>query len=268
MLRTVTLAAFAAVLAMPVQGQAPSATDEIARYRQQVAEGNPAELWEARGEGLWKQPRGPKNVSLERCDLGMGPGSVKGAYASLPRYFDDTGKVQDVESRLVTCMVALQGLTFAEATRQPFGNGATQRSDMEALVAYIAGESRGMPMKVPLGHPKERESYEVGKRLFFYRAGPHDFSCATCHSADARRIRLQDLPNLLNTPDAQRAYTTWPAYRVSQGELRTMQHRLWDCYRQQRFPEPQYVSDAITALTAFLASNANGGIFDAPALKR
>jgi sulfur-oxidizing protein SoxA len=35
-----------------------------------LAEGNPAELWEAAGEELWKKPAGPKNVSLEQCDLG------------------------------------------------------------------------------------------------------------------------------------------------------------------------------------------------------
>src|SRR2546427_8235500 len=81
---------------------------EIERYRQLLQDGNPAELYEARGEELWKTPRGPKNTSLERCDLGVGPGVVKGAYVQLPRYFADTERVQDAESRLVTCMVALQ----------------------------------------------------------------------------------------------------------------------------------------------------------------
>jgi sulfur-oxidizing protein SoxA len=47
-----------------------------------------------------------------------------------------------------------------------------------------------------------------------------------------------------------------------------MQHRLYDCYRQQRFPEVEYASDTITALTMFLAKNAQGGVYDAPALKR
>ena len=42
-------------------------------------DGNPAELWEARGESLWKEQRGPKHASLERCDIGLGPGVVKGA---------------------------------------------------------------------------------------------------------------------------------------------------------------------------------------------
>jgi sulfur-oxidizing protein SoxA len=47
-----------------------------------------------------------------------------------------------------------------------------------------------------------------------------------------------------------------------------MQHRLNDCYRQQRFPEPMYASEAITAMTMFLARSANGGVYQGPALKR
>jgi len=244
-----------------------SSTDEIAKYRQMLADGNPAELWEMRGEELWKTKAGPNQVSLERCDLGLGPGVVKGAYVTLPRYFKDVNKVMDLEARLVYCRTTLQGLTQAEATQTPFGSTAKQ-STIEALVAYITSESRGMKMAAPTGHPLEKQAYEDGKKLFYLRGGSHDFACATCHSADGKRIRLQELPNILNPANAQMAYTTWPAYRVSQGEVRTMQHRLNDCYRQQRFPEPVYASDALTALTMFLAKNAEGGVYAAPALKR
>jgi len=64
-----------------------SATDDIAKYREMIADGNPSELYEAAGEELWKKPAGPKNATLEKCDLGLGPGVVKGAAAQLPRYF-------------------------------------------------------------------------------------------------------------------------------------------------------------------------------------
>ena len=267
--RAVTFVCAASALAAAgAFAQQPSSTEQaIEKYREAVAEENPAELWEARGEALWKEPRGPKHASLEQCDIGLGPGVVKGAYTVLPKYFSDTGKVQDLESRLVTCMGTLQGIPPEEAKKNHFGNGP-KKSVMEALAAYITSESRGMPMHVSVARPEEKEAYEIGKRMFFYRAGPHDFSCATCHSHDNLRIRLQDLPNLTNPKDAQRAYTTWPGYRVSQGEVRTMQHRLNDCYRQQRFPEPEYASDAITALTMYLAVNANGGTYNGPAVKR
>jgi sulfur-oxidizing protein SoxA len=240
---------------------------EIERYREALADGNPAELWEARGEALWKEKRGPRNVSLEACDLGKGPGVVPGVYAALPRYFADADQVMDLETRLVHCMISLQGFTRAEATRQKFGSG-TRRSDIEALVAYVTAESRGHVMAVPAGHPREQQAYALGEKIFFFRGGPHDFSCASCHADPGKRIRLQDLPDLTTKKDAQRAYTAWPAYRVSQGELRTFQWRLYDCFRQQRFPELEFGSEASIALTTFLARNANGAPFNAPSIKR
>ena len=252
----------------PALAQQKSAADDIARYRELLQDGNPAELWELRGETLWRATRGPKNVSLEKCDLGKGPGVVKGAYASLPKYFADADRVMDLETRLVHCMVTVQGYSPAEARKQPFGNGNDRKSDIEALVAYVAGESRGVTMNVSTSHPKEAEAFRIGQKMFFHRGGPHDFGCITCHGDSDKRIRLQELPNLLEQKDAQRAYTTWPAYRVSQGELRSFQWRLYDCFRQQRFPELEFTSDASIALTMFLAKNANGGTYAAPALKR
>jgi len=247
------------------EGQDPSAG--IERYRQMLEEANPAELDEMRGEQIWTSPAGPLHATLERCDLGLGPGVLKGAYAQLPRLFADTGRVQDLESRLITCMTTLQGLSEATIVAKPFST-AEMQSDIEAVVAYVTAQSRGVVMHVPLGEPQERLAYALGERLFFYRAGPYDFSCASCHSQDARRIRLQDLPNLTTKVGAQQAYTSWPAYRVSQGLFRSFQWRLNDCFRQQRFPEPVYASDATIALTLFIAANANGAIYSGPGIKR
>jgi sulfur-oxidizing protein SoxA len=263
----VAAVALATALSVPVVLGQGNTADEIEKYRQALQDGNPAELWEARGEGLWKTPRGPNKVSFEKCDLGQGPGVVKGAYAKLPRYFADADRVMDLETRLVHCMVTQQGYTPADAKKNPYG-APNRKSDIEALVAYVTSESKGVKMAVPMSHTKEREAYEVGERIFYFRGGPHDFSCATCHAADNTRIRLQDLPNLTKVEGAQRAYTTWPAYRVSQGELRTFQWRLYDCFRQQRFPELEFTSDASIALTSFLAKNAEGAEYNAPAIKR
>jgi sulfur-oxidizing protein SoxA len=249
-------------LAAPAQAQ--TAADEIAKYRAMLADDNPADLAEDKGEEIWRTARGPNKVSMEKCDLGLGVGVVIGAYVKLPRYFPDTDKVQDLESRLVTCMVKVLGFSEAEARKNPFG----ANSDMQAMVAFVAAQSKGRKIEPPMGHPKEKEAYAIGKQIFFYRAGSHDFACVTCHGAPDQRIRLQGLPNLLDKKDAQAAYATWPAYRVSQGEVRTMQHRLYDCFRQQRFPEVQYTSEAVTALTMYLAKNAEGGTFAAPGMKR
>src|SRR6185503_13083149 len=157
----VALAGLAACAALAQQPR--SAVEEIERYRAALGDANPAELWEARGESLWKEKRGPKHASLERCDLGLGPGVVKGAYTILPKYFADSDKVEDLESRLVTCMVTLQGFTPEQARKDPFG-GPGKKVPMDALVAYITAESRGMKMNVAASHPKEMEAYELGRK--------------------------------------------------------------------------------------------------------
>jgi sulfur-oxidizing protein SoxA len=245
-------------------GQDDRATQEIQKYRQMLEEGNPADLIEARGEELWRTPRGPKHATLERCDLGLGPGKLEGAYAKLPRYFADSDKVEDAESRLVTCMMALQGYTYADAIK----NWYSTESDIQLLVTYIAAQSKGAKIDVPATQPREAELAAAGEALFFRRSGPLDFSCATCHSRAGRRVRLQEVADFLVPEDARAAMIKWPAYRVSQGEVWTMERRLIDCIRQMRWPEPQYQSEALIALQVFLQKQASGGVMDAPGMKR
>ena len=67
---------------------------------------------------------------------------------------------------------------------------------------------------------------------------------------------------------AKQAFATWPAYRVSQGALRTMQWRINDCFRQQRWPEPIYISQGTVDLITFLGVKAQGGTMNSPAIKR
>jgi sulfur-oxidizing protein SoxA len=260
------LIACALVLAGPASVAQKSTADGIAEYRKMLEDGNPAELFEAKGEALWKQKRGPRNASLEQCDLGKGPGQVKGAFVELPRWFDDTKKVQDLESRLLTCMQTLQGLDTEAIAKAPFGRG--EQANMEALVAWIAAASRGMRFNLPQGHAEEKKMFELGKRAFFYRGGSHDFSCASCHAEPGKRIRLQDLPELTKNPGDGVGFAAWPAYRVSNGELWTMQRRLNDCYRQQRFPYPGYASDVTVALASYMGVNAKGATSIAPSIKR
>lgn len=256
------LASFAAL------GQERSTVDEIERYRQQLQEGNPAELWEAKGEALWKTKRGTKGATLEQCDLGKGPGVLRGAYAELPRYFEDAGKVMDLEARLVYCMQALQGWD----TKPYFNKGAFKAngpgSDMAALATYVAAQSNGMKFRIDRSQPAVAQAYETGEALFWRRGGPFDFSCGTCHAADGKRIRLQGLPNLTKNSDTGVAVGTWPAYRVSQGIVRTLQHRMWDCYWQMRHPDVQYTSDTVTALLTYLAVTANDAPIKSPYIKR
>ncbi len=265
MTKTLSLIALAALASTAAMAQ-KTAVQSIEEYRAMLQDGNPADLFEAKGEDLWKQKRGPKNASLEKCDLGKGPGVVKGVFVELPRYFADTRRMQDLESRLLTCMENLQGLDAGQIAKTPFGRG--EQNNLTALATWISAESRGMKFNLSQAHPAEKNFYEVGKRLFFQRGGPHDFSCASCHGQDNTRIRLQDLPNLTKNPGDGVGFAAWPAYRVSNGQMWAMQQRLNDCYRQQRFPYPGFASDATVALGVYLGVNSQGSASVAPAIKR
>jgi sulfur-oxidizing protein SoxA len=255
-----------ACLASSASWAQKTASESIDEYRAMLQDGNPADLFEVKGEGLWKQKRGPKNASLEQCDLGKGPGIVKGVFVELPRYFADTQRVQDLESRLLTCMQNLQGLDAAEIAKTPFGK--SEQNNVTALATWISAESKDMKFNLPQSHPQEKVFYEVGKRLFYQRGGAHDFSCASCHGQDNTRIRLQDLPNLSKNPGNGVGFAAWPAYRVSNGQMWGMQQRLNDCYRQQRFPYPGFASDATIALGVYLGVGTKGSTSIAPAIKR
>ena len=261
-----TAVAIAACVCLTGAFAQKTAVQSIEEYRAMLQDGNPSELFEAKGESLWKQKRGPKNASLEKCDLGKGPGVFKGVFLELPRYFADTQRVQDMESRLLTCMETLQGFNAAEIAKVPFGKG--EQNNVTALATWLAAESKGGKFNLTQSHPQEKVSFEVGKRLFFQRAGPHDFSCASCHGQDGTRIRLQDLPNLTKNPGDGIGFAAWPAYRVSNGQMWGMQQRLNDCYRQQRFPYPGFGSDATIALGTYLGVKSQGSASVAPAIKR
>ena len=110
--------------------------------------------------------------------------------------------------------------------------------------------------------------YKAGEYLFFRRSGQTDFGCVTCHGEPDKRIRLQDLVNMLDKKQIQEVAGSWPAYRGAHGIARTMQWRLYDCFWQMRLPELQYASDASIALTTYLHYQGNGAVMQVPGFKR
>jgi sulfur-oxidizing protein SoxA len=259
-------AGFACLMAaVPAHAQSD---DPLAVGRQMLAEDNPGELWIDRGKKLFHERRGPKKASLEQCDFGMGPGKLEGAAARLPRYFADTDSVQDLESRLLTCMVQLQGFKREDVVRRAISPAGSDGSDVEALALYITSRSNGMKIDVRLNHPKEHAMYKAGEYLFFRRAGQTDFACVQCHGEAGKRIRLQDLIHMTSKQGAQEVASTWPAYRGAHFVVRTMQWRLYDCFWQMRLPELKYASDTSIALTMYLNYQGNGAVIKVPGFKR
>jgi len=225
---------------------------------------NPAYFIAEEGEELFHKKRGPKKASMASCDFGKGPGVLKGAYAEMPRYFADTGRVMDLESRLVHCMKTIQGFTSKDkAIKKRHGSG----SDMMKLQTYIGSLSNGYKWNPPLDHPMEKAMRDAGEVLFYRRAGKLDFSCNTCHGATGKRIRASVLPNM-NEPAEWTKAISWPAVRVGHHNVRSSLHRVRGCYWQMRQGRISKDSDALIALISFWTDTARGQPAILPDLKR
>ncbi|MGD2075419.1 MAG: sulfur oxidation c-type cytochrome SoxA [Gammaproteobacteria bacterium] len=225
---------------------------------------NPAYWTAEEGKALFHEKRGPKNASLEGCDFGKGPGVVEGAYAEMPRYFEDTGRVMDLETRLVYCMKTLQGFSEDDpAVKKRHGTA----SDMMKLQTYIGSRSSGYDWNPPMDHPLEKAMRDAGEVLFYRRAGNMDFSCNTCHGATGKRIRASVLPNM-NLPEEWTKAVSWPAYRVGHQQVRSSQHRLRGCYWQMRQGQVVAGSDASIAVISFWTDAARGQPAILPDMKR
>ena len=249
----------------------PAVERELEKYRRMMKEdpwSNPALLDADRGEALWKKAAGPKNVSLETCDLGKGPGVVDGSFAELPRYFADADRVMDVETRILWCRKTLQGIDDTAFLKNPHPGGGQPVKDVGAIATWIASKSNGMKLAAKLNHPKEQEAVALGENIFNRRMGPFDFACATCHADSGRRIRLQPLPYLSKASEAQKVIGDWPAYRVSNTHVMTMQHRILDCFWQMRLHRVEMGSEVTNALAAYMVKRAEGGEVGAPGMKR
>jgi sulfur-oxidizing protein SoxA len=230
----------------------------------QMMPDNPAYWVAEEGEELFSTPRGPNNVSLEGCDFGKGPGVLEGAYVELPRYFEDTGKVMDLEMRLVHCMTKLQGFAKDDpAVKKRHGSG----SDMMKLQTYIAMQSNGMLWNPPMDHPMEKAMRDAGEVMFYRRSGPMDFSCQACHSETGKRIRASVLPNV-HEPEEWTKAISWPAERAGHQNVRSTEHRVRGCVWQMRHPGIKAGSEASIALISFWTDAARGQPAILPDLKR
>lgn len=262
----------ACIAAATLLSSAPAAlaqsSDPLAVGRKMLVEDNPGELWIDQGKDLFYAKRGPKKASLEQCDFGFGPGKLEGVATRLPRYFEDTDRVEDLETRLLTCMTRLQGFDRKELEKKAISRPRSRGSDIEALALFVTSKSNGMKVDVQLNHQKEYDTYAAGRYLFYRRSGQTDFGCVQCHGESGKRIRLQDLIHMDTPAGAREVSATWPAYRGSHFVVRTMQWRLNDCVWQMRLPDLKFATDYSIALTMFINHTGNGAVIQVPGFKR
>ena len=98
---------------------------------------NPGMLWVLQGETLWAAPVGAAGRSCADCH-GDARASMKGVAARYPAFDPALARPLDLEQRINRCRTEHQGA-------EPL---AWESDDLLALTAFVARQSRGLPIAV------------------------------------------------------------------------------------------------------------------------
>ncbi|MFC0388932.1 sulfur oxidation c-type cytochrome SoxA [Muricoccus vinaceus] len=250
--RRAARAALALAVAMPLAAQAPrSGFEEMGpaiQAMQQDDMANPGMLSVQEGEALWAQPAGPAGRSCAGCH-GEAAASMRGVAARHPAFDAASGAPIDLAGRIQRCRTEQQGAP-------PL---ARESPDLLALSAFVAHQSRGMPVS-PDPDPGLAPFRARGEAEFRARRGQLDLSCAQCHEDRAGgRLGGSLIPQ--GHPNG------YPLYRLEWQRIGSLQRRLRNCMVGVRaepfaFGAPEYVE-----IELFLMSRAAGLAIETPAVR-
>ena len=207
---------------------------------------NPATFWLLDGQTLWGQPVGEKKQSCLSCHGDAGR-SMKGVASRYPRVRE--GKVVNLEAAINACRTERQGAPALGEETKP----------LLALTAYVASQSRGMPITVE-ETPDNRARLAAGRARFNQRLGQLNLSCAQCHVENAGlKLGGSLIP--------QGHPTGYPLYRLEWQSVGSLARRLRNCLSGVRAEPWPAGSQELLELELFLAWRARGMAIETPAVR-
>lgn len=246
-LATVFVASFA--VAQGGKDQRRSGYQDMAPPLQRMQDddaANPGMRYAQAGEALWKQKAGTADKACADCH---GAGSMKGVAARYPAIPAGSDKPVDLEGRINLC----------RTEHQKAGPFAAESEPLLELAAYLALQSRGMPIAPP--DDKRLVSFRThGEELFKMRQGQLNLSCANCHDDNAGKT-------LGGATIPQGHPTGYPVYRLEWQGLGSLKRRLRNCLIGMRAEPFDYDSSEYIDLELYLMERAKGMTMDAPAVR-
>lgn len=208
---------------------------------------NPAMIFVDQALDLFEKVDGTEGKSCATCHAD-GPQEFAGLHASMPKVID--GKLTTMEDLLNSHRQEAMG---AEPWKW-------SSADMQAMVALIGLQSRGMPMNVAIDGDAA-PFWEKGKEIYYTRYGQLELSCANCHEDNyGNMIRADHL--------SQGQINGFPTYRLKQAKLISRHNRFRGCIRDTRAHTFAEGSDEFRALELYVSSRANGLSIETPAVRQ
>ena len=209
---------------------------------------NPAMLFVDQAMDDWNRVDGTEGKSCASCHTN-GPEEFAGLRAELPRWDADRGQMMNMEDYINYNRVTYMG---AEPLKWA-------KPRMDAMVALISLQSRGMPINVAIDGPVA-DIWAQGEEIYYTRVGQLDMACANCHEDNfGNMIRADRL--------SQGQINGFPTYRLKNAKLNSVQARFKGCMKNIR-AEPYAVgSDEFRALELYVASRGNGLSVEGPSVR-
>jgi L-cysteine S-thiosulfotransferase len=200
---------------------------------------NPGMLWVMEGEGLWAKKDGAGEKACADCH-GDARESMKGVAARYPAFDQTLGRPVDLE----------QAINLSRARHQQASPLAHESRELLALEAYVAEQSRGMPITAG-ADPQLAPFVEKGRELFMAREGQLNLSCANCHDDNWDK-------RLAGSAITQGQPTGYPLYRLEWQSLGSLQRRLRGCITGVRAQAFEFDSPEMVELELYLMTRAAG----------
>ena len=209
---------------------------------------NPGMLSVLEGGALWSRKAGGAGRACADCH-GDARASMKGVAARHPAFDAGRGRPVSLEQRINACRVE----------RQQAPALAYESRELLALSAYVARQSRGLPIDVA-SDARTQPFLDAGRALWERRQGQLNLACRQCHEDNwGRRLAGSVIP--------QAHPTGYPLYRLEWQALGSLQRRLRNCLVGMRAEPYEYGDPALVDLELFLMWRAGGMLMDAPAVR-
>ena len=153
-------------------------------------------------------------------------------------------------------MVGGKLTTLEQQVRHKNPELAYESHELLALTAFVAKQSRGMPIQVS----EIKSHLEAGRAFFHKRQGQLNLACANCHDDNwGKKLAGNNVPQ--GHPNG------YPLYRLEWQSLGSLQRRLRNCMIGMRAEPYEYGSTEYVDLEVYLTSRGRGLPVETPAVR-
>jgi sulfur-oxidizing protein SoxA len=175
---------------------------------------------------------------------------MKGVATRYPKIDPAAARLVNLEGRINLCR-------SRNEDAEPF---EYESEELLALTAYVAYQSRRMPMSVVVDW-QNRKNFERGRNFYYQRRGQMNLSCAHCHERNWGR-------KLLAETISQGHGNDYPAYRLEWQTIGSLHRRFRSCLYGVRAEMLPAGSPEFLDLELFLAWRAHGLPIETPGVRR